>query len=141
MASLKDSRLGEHSHRPLRNSASSEHLLYYHSISENPHKLPYYAALLLILSRDEHIPSPTPVQPGNSEAPAAIPTDTLRDGDVDMVAVDSLVEGLVKDENGGGEPQEQERIHLQVLKHLGKCLEQWLEEREWLKVRLMVGCC
>ena len=67
-----------------------------------------------------------------------VSSDTPKEADVDMVAVDSLVEEGVKEETVDGKHQAQERIHLQVSIHLGKCLEQWLKEREWLKVRLLV---
>jgi hypothetical protein len=111
------------------------------SVTENPHKLPYYAALLLLLSRDAQRPVPQSTSAlesaaGSADAPA-------KQADVDMVAVDSLIEGGVKEEDGAkaaqGASVETEKVHVLVLRHLGHRLDRWLGERDWLKVRLTVG--
>lgn len=93
-------------------------------ITECPHKLPYLAALLLLLSRDAYV-----VEASSGPAPTSLaPSLPVKPG--------SAAGG---GGGGGAGGEGRVRISTEILNDLGEQLLGWLEGREWLKVRLTVS--
>lgn len=124
------------------------------SMTEQPHKLPYYAALLLLLSRDQYrieIPSSLPI-----ESSGEAQTKTEPAGDV--VMSEETPQALTEDQGSADLPAKPEaaitaadnqtqarpdvayepKISLQVLEYLEKRFQSYMQELDWLKIRLSV---
>jgi hypothetical protein len=117
------------------------------SVTEQPHKLPYYSALLMVLTHNQYLLD----EPFNKNGPVADEDATKEDGkdasadvkpevDVKMESVDGAAADVkmeVKEEVAADDLNR--RISWLVIQDMNERFGKWVAERQWLKVRLCVS--
>lgn len=140
-------------------------------MTEQPHKLPYYAALLLLLSRDQHrIEKPssesvnrllerfgdkggeaTPEDASLADATTTGQSSSSADQPTAQDADHPVKSEVAADTNGAAADEEkpsedaatteityEPKISSQVLEYLEKRFQSYMQETDWLKIRLSV---
>lgn len=115
-----------------------------HSITEQPHKLPYYSALLVVLTHNQYMldepfkktAEVAPQEEGTAEIKPDVDVKMETDADV-KVEPTADVKMEVKEESE--EDQLHRRISWLVIQDLNERFGKWVADRHWLKVRLCVS--
>lgn len=115
-------------------------------ITEQPHKLPYYSALLVVLTHNQYLldePFAKSTEPATKAEPTEVkaePVDVKMEtgAEVKLEPAAGDVKMEVKEEDSEDE-QLKRRISWLVVKDLNERFGAWVKERQWLKVRLCVS--
>ncbi|KAJ9108107.1 hypothetical protein QFC19_002572 [Naganishia cerealis] len=122
-------------------------------VTEQPHKLPYYSALLVVLSQDQYmldqpfIKKDPSAQEGRNEQSAAESINKQPDSDVTMeteaeVKVETEVDVKMEPTTTTDDKVESEedalnrKISWLVIRDMNERFGKWVEDRHWLKIRL-----
>ncbi|KAJ9092035.1 hypothetical protein QFC21_007015 [Naganishia friedmannii] len=121
-------------------------------VTEQPHKLPYYSALLVVLSQDQYLldqplikkdpaalegnkedsAAQTADDPTTTDTPMETATDVKVETDDDVKMEPSTTDEKVESE----EDVSRRRISWLVIQNMNERFGKWVVERHWLKVRL-----
>lgn len=115
-------------------------------VTELPHKLPHYVALISLLSRSTIIPVPvsvpTPVPTAGktlSDIPAGLPSKPMTHEEMEVVAeVEPKVIPTVIDSTLSSPARI--NVATEIVLDLMKALQVSLDERKWRNVRYCVSC-
>lgn len=116
------------------------------SVTEQPHKLPYYSALLMVLTHNQYLLD----EPFNKNGPVINEDATKEDGkdtsadvkpdvDVKMESVDGAADVKMEVKEEVGVDELNRRISWLVIQDMNERFGKWVAERQWLKVRLCVS--
>lgn len=112
------------------------------SVTEQPHKLPYYSALLMVLTHNQYLLDEPFSKNGSAtnedvqkEDGKEAPVDVKPDVDVKMEAEAPDVKMQPKE----SEEDLNRRISWLVIEDMNERFGKWVAERQWLKVRLCVS--